>query len=231
MTGAGPRSEPSWGDPTGTRGGPSAEGGVGAAHSAGGAGVAGVLLAAGGGSRFDGGHKLLAPLGGQPLVAWALHAVAAAGLDALVVVTGAVALDDVVAEVRGTRATVVHNPRWRDGQARSLQAGIAWCEAQGMGAAVVGLGDQPLVGEAAWRAVAAATHAPVVTATFAGRRRPPVRLARAVWPLLPRQGDDGARVLMRHRPDLVGEVACPGNPLDVDTPADLRMASGSPMRR
>lgn len=228
MTGAGPRSEPPRGDPTGTPGALSAERGVGADRPT---GVAGVLLAAGGGSRFDGGHKLLAPLDGQPLVAWAVHAAVSAGLDALVVVTGAVALDDVVAEVGGARATVVHNPRWRDGQARSLQAGIAWCEAQGMGAAVVGLGDQPLVGAAAWRAVAAATHAPVVTATFGGRRRPPVRLARAVWPLLPRQGDDGARVLVRRRPDLVGEVACPGDPLDVDTPADLRAASGSPMRR
>lgn len=191
-------------------------------------GVAAVLLAAGGGARFGGGgHKLLAPLRGRPVVAWALQAAVAAELDAVVVVTGAVPLDDLVAAVAGDRAVVVRNDRWRDGQAGSLQAGIGWCASRGFDAAVVGLGDQPLVGTAAWRAVAGATHAPVVTATFGGRRRPPVRLARAVWPLLPREGDDGARVLMEQRPDLVGEVACRGNPVDVDTPENLHEAEAA----
>lgn len=193
-----------------------------------GGGVAAVLLAAGGGARFgDAGHKLLAPLRGRPLVVWALRAAVAADLGALVVVSGAVPLDDVVAEEAAGRAVVVHHERWRDGQAGSLQAGIAWCADRGVDAAVVGLGDQPFVGLDAWRTVAAATHAPVVTATFGGRRRPPVRLARAVWDLLPRDGDDGARVLIRQRPDLVGEVACGGNPIDVDTPEDLRRAEAA----
>ncbi len=192
-------------------------------------GVAAVLLAAGGGSRFGGGgHKLLAPLDGRPLVAWALRSAVAAALDAVVVVTGAVPLDELVADVAGDRAVVVRNDLWRDGQAGSLQAGIAWCATRGMDAAVVGLGDQPLVGAAAWRAVADAAWAPVVTATFGGRRRPPVRLARAVWPLLPREGDDGARVLMKQRPDLVGEVTCSGDPVDVDTRDDLDRAKGDP---
>lgn len=196
-------------------------------RSAAGGGVAAVLLAAGGGSRFGGdGHKLLAPLGGRPLVAWALRSAVAAALDAVVVVAGAVELDDLVADVAGDRAVVVRNERWRDGQAGSLQAGIAWCAARGMDAAVVGLGDQPRVGASAWRAVAAATWAPVVTATYGGRRRPPVRLARAVWPLLPDRGDEGARALMARRPDLVGEVACAGDPVDVDTPEDLDRAAG-----
>ncbi|MHB1776677.1 MAG: nucleotidyltransferase family protein [Acidimicrobiales bacterium] len=193
-----------------------------------GGGVAAVLLAAGGGTRFgDAGHKLLAPLRGRPLFAWALRSALAADLDALVVVTGAVPLDEIVAEESGDRTVVVHHDRWRDGQAGSLQAGIAWCAEHGVDAAVVGLGDQPFVGPEAWRTVAAATDAPVVTASFGGRRRPPVRLARAVWGLLPREGDDGARVLMRRRPDLVAEVACRGDPVDVDTPEDLRRAEAA----
>lgn len=182
--------------------------------------MAGVLLAAGEGSRFDGrAHKLLAGFRGRPLVVWAAEALAAAGLEASCVVVGAV---DLAAVLEPFGLAVICNPQWREGQATSLRAGLAWCRSGGFDAAVVGLGDQPLVPAAAWRTVADAGQAPIVTATYAGRRRPPVRLARSVWDLVPTEGDEGARALMRRRPDLVGEVACEGDPADVDTSEDLR---------
>ena len=174
--------------------------------------TAAVVLAAGGGTRFGGdGHKLLAPFRGRPLVAWALEA--ASVLDELIVVTGAVAID-VPAGAREVR-----NARWAEGQATSLAAAIA--AAAGHDAVVVGLGDQPLIPAEAWRRVAAATATPIAVATYAGARRNPVRLAAEVWPLLPREGDEGARSLLRGRDDLVTEVACPGDPADVDTQEDL----------
>ncbi len=182
--------------------------------------VAAVLLAAGEGTRFSTGPKLLAPFRGRPLLAWAVAPVVEAGL-ALLVVGGAVDLSDALGDWGGA-VTVVDNPRWREGQATSLRAGIDWCDAAGFDAAVVGLGDQPLVRASAWRSVADAEAAPIVSASFGGRRRPPVRLARSVWPLLSESGDEGARELMRRRPDLVAEVACEGDPADVDTVEDLR---------
>jgi molybdenum cofactor cytidylyltransferase len=186
--------------------------------------IAGVLLAAGEGSRFEGdAHKLLSDFRGRPLVAWAAEAVVAAGLGGCCIVTGAV---DLAAVVRPLGLEVVENRRWREGQASSLQTALAWCRAGGFEVAVVGLGDQPLVPAGAWRTVAEADVAPIVTATYGGKRRPPVRLDGSVWGLLPAEGDEGARLLMQRRPDLVGEVACEGDPADVDTMADIRRHAG-----
>lgn len=181
--------------------------------------VAAVLLAAGGSSRFTGGPKMLATFRGRPLLAWAVAPVLEAGLP-VAVVGGAADLSDALTEFV-PEVTVLENPRWQEGQATSLGVGLGWCDAGGFRAAVVGLGDQPLVPPSAWRSVAGATLAPIVSASFGGRRRPPVRLDRSVWPLLAATGDEGARELMRRRPDLVAEVACDGDPLDVDTVDDL----------
>ncbi|MGH9087277.1 MAG: nucleotidyltransferase family protein [Acidimicrobiales bacterium] len=181
--------------------------------------TAAVVLAAGGGSRFAGdGHKLLAPFRGRPLVAWAVAAAAEAGLDEVVVVSGAV---DLTGALPAGEVTLLDNPDWADGQATSLGVALDWCGRQGHGSAVVGLGDQPLVPASAWRAVARAPGGPVVAASYSGQRRNPVRLDQAVWGLLPVDGDEGARVLMRRRPELVHEVVCDGDPFDVDQVEDL----------
>ena len=178
--------------------------------------VAAVVLAAGGGTRFIADHhKLLADLRGRPVVAWALEHAREAGLDETVVVTGAV---EVPAE---PGVTMLHNAEWQQGQATSLQVALRHADAQGHDAIVVGMGDQPGVPPDTWRAVASVV-APIVVPTYDGQRGSPVRLARSIWPLLPREGDEGARVLMRSQPDLVTEVACSGDPADIDTVEDLK---------
>ena len=179
--------------------------------------VAAVVLAAGGGARWNGaGHKLLTEIAGRPLAAHALIAAAEAGLDELVVVTGSVDLSAVLP----IGATVLHNDRGIVGQATSLRLAGDYAERGGHAAVVVGLADMPGVPAAAWRAVADCPS-PLAVATFDGLRRPPTRIARLLWPKLPTTGDEGGRVLLSEQSSHVVEVACPGNPEDVDTVEDL----------
>jgi CTP:molybdopterin cytidylyltransferase MocA len=112
----------------------------------------------------------------------------------------------------------VHNPRWDEGIATSLQVGIAAVGPE-VEAVVVGLGDQPLIPAEAWRRVAAC-DAPLAVAFYDGvGRRNPARLGREIWPELPTTGDTGASALFRHH-DVI-PVACPGDPADVDRVEDL----------
>lgn len=191
------------------------------------------MLAGGSGSRFEGsGHKLEVEFRGRPLAAHALDVVRRLLVDCVdqvYLITGAATLEASLEWLAAAESvavddlgfTVLHNDRWFDGQATSLAVGIDRAEADGHQAVTVGLADQPLIGPDAWRAVTEA-DGPIVTASFDGRRRPPVKLDRCVWKLLPRSGDEGARSLIRLRPDLVSEVACMGSPIDIDTMEDHR---------
>ena len=178
------------------------------------------MLAAGGGRRFAGvpgcSHKLLGPLRGRPVVAWALDAALAASFDETVVVLGAVEVD------LPDGVVALHNPQWADGQAGSLAVALEHARAGGHDAVVVGLGDQPLVTAEAWCLVGAADGSPIAVATYAGRRRNPVRLDAGVWDRVPRTGDVGARDLIAAHPELVQDVPCPGTPVDIDTVEDLQ---------
>lgn len=176
--------------------------------------VAAVLLAAGGGSRFEGETpKLSAVVRGRRVVDWAADHARGAALDDLIVVTGAVTDLGV--------PDAVPNPRWPEGLATSLQRAIATASERGHDAVVVALADQPGIPSTAWRAVAGADTTPIAVARYRSGRGHPVRLAAEVWPLLPTTGDAGAAPLMRERPDLVTEVACEGDPTDIDTLEDL----------
>lgn len=183
-------------------------------------GMLAILLAAGAGTRYSAtAHKLRAPLAGRTVLAWSLARAREAAIGPVVVVGGAADLRDLVGP-DGPDVTLVVNPRWREGLATSLQAGLEVARRGGHDAVVVGLADQPAVRAEAWRAVAAAT-APIAAATYGGRRGNPVRLHAEVWPLLPTTGDEGARSLLRVRSELVVELACPGSPRDLDRPEDL----------
>lgn len=192
-----------------------------------------VLLAAGGGTRFEGPlHKLLAPLHGRPVVRHAVDHALAADVGPVVVVTGAVGLGLDREPVTGADEgdlLVLHNPRWAEGQSTSLAMGVSMANELGAEAIVLALGDQPFIPAEAWRAVAsAAPEHQIVVASYDGQRGPhPVRLHRSVWAELPTTGDDGARTLIREHAARVHEVPCTGSAADIDTLEDLQRWTSS----
>jgi CTP:molybdopterin cytidylyltransferase MocA len=186
-------------------------------------GVSAIVLAAGGGSRFGGG-KLLAKLGGQPIIETVLDNLREAPVDEIIAIVGADA--EILRKIcERYSVRIVANEEWERGQSTSVLAGL---RVSGGRAAVVLLGDQPFIGaEAVARLVAAfAEEAKVAVATYGGKRRNPVLFSREVWPLLEAElaGDEGARSFLRRHPELVVEVPCEGvgDPVDVDTREDLR---------
>ena len=191
--------------------------------------VAAVILAAGSGVRFNRGEpealpgdKLLRVVKGRALVTWALAPALDAGLDEVVVVSGAADLKAVIP----VSVTLLENDDWSRGHATSLRVGLEWCASRGHASAVIGLGDMPGLSALAWRAVADAPQGPIVFATYQGKRAHPVRLDAVIWSMLPSDGDEGARALVRRHPELAREVACVGVPCDIDTLQDLQRWSG-----
>ena len=191
--------------------------------------IAGIVPAAGAGSRFGGG-KQLAELRGRPLLEHVLAAMAAAPLDRVVVVLGAEA-ERVLAAVDLHGAEPVVCAGWQEGLAASLRAGTR--AVAGADAAVVALGDQPLLSPAAVARVVEARdgRAAAVRATYGGVPGHPVLLERPLLGQAGRlRGDEGARALLSGVE--VREVACDGlgDPADVDTRAQLarlaRVGSG-----
>lgn len=183
--------------------------------------VGGLVLAAGEGSRF-GGTKQLAPVRGRPLLEHALAAVAA--LEPRVVVLGhaAAEIQDGV-DLQGAAPVVCAD--WEEGQSASLRCGIA---ALGeVDAAVVVLGDQPLIGPAAVAALVAAARPgdEALRASYAGTPGHPVLVGRK---LLDRAaeltGDTGFRDLVAGARDI--DLTGVADPADVDTREQLRTLAG-----
>ncbi|MFI6478025.1 NTP transferase domain-containing protein [Nonomuraea sp. NPDC050663] len=176
--------------------------------------VAGLLLAAGGGTRL-GTPKAALEHDGERLVDRGVRVLEEGGCHPVVVVLGAATL-----QVR--RAVVVQNPDWRSGMGSSLCVGLRALPPQAE-KVVVALVDQPFVAPEAVRLLIG-SGAGVAVATYEGRRRNPVLIAREHFEQVMEYavGDVGAREFLRAYPELVADVEVPGDPRDIDTPEDLR---------
>lgn len=187
--------------------------------------AAGLVLAAGGGTRF-GMPKALVTVDGELFVDRAVRTLRAGGCDPVAVVLGARA-DDVLAAARLDDVMVVCNDDWASGLGSSLRGGLDALASAGAPAVVIALADQPGVTPEVVRRLAVAwmEGARAVVATYDGQARNPVLLDAGIWPDVGRlaTGDTGARAWLAEHPDEVTRVACDdvGRADDIDTAADL----------
>ena len=188
--------------------------------------VAAVVLAAGRSTRMGAINKMLAEIGGKPLVRIAVEQAIASRAKPVIVVTGH-EREKVEATLKGLPVHLVHNPDFSEGLGSSLKAGIAAVPEEA-DAAIVCLGDMPQVDAALINRLIAAFDpergALVVVPSIEGRRGNPVVWSRRFFhDLMTIQGDVGARHLIGNYAEAVVEVPVAGEAAltDVDTPESL----------
>ncbi len=185
--------------------------------------TAAVVLAAGTASRF-GSQKLLAHLGGRPVLQHVLDTLAGAGLGEVIVVLGAAA-EDVEAGIRWRGERRVRNARPTDGLSSSLRLGLS-AVSPTVASALIVLGDQPLLQADVVEALLSAASSPaalaIVPAYADGGGANPVLLLRSGFGLVDRlQGDQGLGAELARQGGAVLHVPVSGANPDVDTPVDL----------
>lgn len=190
--------------------------------------VAGILLAAGASRRMGPLNKLLAPIGGKPLVRHAAEALVAASLSSVIIVIGYEA-DKVAAALDGLPVQLVFNPNHASGQGSSVGAGIKALD-DDISDVLIGLGDMPLLPFAVLDMLISAHienegHMRSITLpTFEGLRGNPVLWGKAFFPELGAlKGDLGGRQLLDQHTAAQNLVACTHFSVlrDVDTADSL----------
>lgn len=184
--------------------------------------VAGVILAAGGSSRF-GEIKQLLPWKNKNIINTVVETAALAGLDPILVVLGANA-GLIQASLDNETVQVVNNTDWDKGQSTSLKAGVTAIR-QTVDGVLFLLCDQPHLTVNLVNAVVeeGLRSGKVVTPIIDDRRANPVYFPASCFPLFDTlEGDAGGRQII---------PACPHTTLpwlddwmarDIDTPEDYR---------
>ncbi len=176
--------------------------------------VAGAVLAAGSGTRM-GTPKAELVVDGERLLDRAICALFDGGCAPVLAV--------VRAATAAPHATGVINPDPSRGMRSSLALALDALEE--VDALLLLLVDLPGVRADAVEAVAAAWQpGRIAVATYAGRRGHPIVMAPTLWraALAVAGPDEGARALLHARPELVDAVDVAGDPVDLDTPDDVR---------
>jgi molybdenum cofactor cytidylyltransferase len=159
--------------------------------------TAGIVLAAGGSTRF-GQPKQLLDWRGEPFVRVVAQTALNAGLSPVIVVTGANAVD-VESKIKDLPVIIVRNENWQSGQASSIRTGVKTLPEE-TGSAIFLLSDQPQIHTSVIRALtethATELHPIVAPLVMMEQRANPVLFDRVTFPdLLKLEGDIGGRAI------------------------------------
>nr|WP_179423469.1 NTP transferase domain-containing protein [Pedococcus badiiscoriae] len=188
--------------------------------------AAGLLLAAGGGSRMGLAKALVDDPAGGSFVERGVRVLRDGGCAPVVVVVGAQA-DRAAALAAAAGAELVVEARdWATGQSASLRRGLETLRDTDADVACVLLVDLPDVGAEVVATVLAAagdTTDALARAAYRGLPGHPVVIGRDHWEAIAETatGDRGARDYLAIRAHLVVEVGHQASGRDVDTPDDL----------
>jgi molybdenum cofactor cytidylyltransferase len=188
--------------------------------------IAAIILAAGQSRRMGSSNKLLADVGGKPMLAHVADAVRASQARPMLAVVGYQA-EAVRETLAGYDIMFVDNPDHAEGISASLKQGLRALP-RGVDGAIICLGDMPRVSTGQIDRLIAAFNPiegrAICVPTFDGKRGNPVLFARRFFEEMESvSGDVGARHLIGEAPDLVCEVEMDdrGVLLDIDTPEAL----------
>lgn len=192
--------------------------------------VGGVLLAAGEGTRFEGGNKLLAEVEGTPIVRRAAKTLCRSSVDDIVAVVGHEA-NQVNEALTDLDLTVRPNENFAAGQSTSVRVGVDAAENADWDAVVFMLGDMPFVSPTTvdtLRAAYANGDGTIVVPTYEEQRGNPVLFGRRHYDALATvSGDRGGRRLIEDHANAVRiDVDDSGVRRDVDYRADLEETTG-----
>lgn len=190
--------------------------------------ITAIILAAGLSSRMPGGAKLLAPLGGIPLIRHSVKNLCCTIFDETIIVVGHNA-NAVIDALDDLPVTLVKNPDYSDGQASSIKAGLKPM-ANDTDDVLIALGDMPLLPAALIDKLCKAhSNNPAADNTItlpfcADQRRNPVLFGKAFFGLLTTlRGDMGARQIIQDHGTSVAQIDWPDKAvfMDADTPKML----------
>lgn len=201
--------------------------------------LAAIILAAGDSRRMGTPKALLSDPDGRPFVARLVRSFSAAGIDEVVVVTGAMhdaIVDALASDAPPARPLCVRNPDPSRGQLSSLWAGLESATRSDLEGVLVTPVDIPMVRTTTIRQVIEAwgrTHAPIVRPAVRERHGHPVLFDRVTFEALRTAPlSEGARVVVRANADRVVnvEVDDEGCLVDIDTPEDYKAVMGDRIR-